>query len=467
MLLHDQQKMKRSTQDKLELLISLGGLAVLIGAFLVWCSSKVVSIPGFCSALLSAVLFAIVCLRFVPEWMFFWRRRSVLRITKVEQVPTHKMAYKNIELKIFFSLILVNLSVIVAAFLLRRIIGYQETFVDSLEFWTCTDSYHYLAIARDWYLSEGDVDRLVQLVFLPGYPIVVRLVNCILYNYLYSGLLVSLLSFAGAGCVIYRLLLLDFDHQTAIRTIKYFCLLPGAFFFTAPMSESLFLLLCASCLYFARTKRWLLGCLFGALAAFTRSLGLTLFVPLFFELVAEFKNTPKEKIPIRHFIEKFLESLLVFLGFGAYCLINYFVAGNPFKFLEYQKMHWNQQLGWFFNTACYQLEEAINSYSSNSTNLLGLWLPNLIAIFSGLIIMIFAVRLMRPSYTAWYISYFLIAIGATWLLSAPRYLITLIPVPLAVSLVSKKATINIPISIISGILYTLYFYAFVMRWQVW
>ena len=75
--------------------------------------------------------------------------------------------------------------------------------------------------------------------------------------------------------------------------------------------------------------------------------------------------------------------------------------------------------------------------------------------------------IMRPSYTAWYISYFLIAIGATWLLSAPRYLITLIPVPLAVSLVSKKATINIPISIISGILYTLYFYAFVMRWQVW
>lgn len=79
---------------------------------------------------------------------------------------------------------LVNLSVIVAAFLLRRIIGYQETFVDSLEFWTCTDSYHYLAIARDWYLSEGDVDRLVQLVFLPGYPIVVRL-SIVFYTTIY------------------------------------------------------------------------------------------------------------------------------------------------------------------------------------------------------------------------------------------------------------------------------------------
>ena len=459
--------MKKSTPDKLELLISLGGLVVLIGAFLVWCSSKAVSVPGFCSALLSVILFAIVCLRFVPEWVHFWRRPPVSQIARVEQASVHKTTYKNIELKIFFSLILVNLGVIVAAFLLRRIIGYQETFLDSLGFWTGTDSYHYLSIARDWYLSEGSIDRLVQLVFLPGYPIAVRLINCILNNYLYSGLLVSLLSFAGAGCVIYRLLLLDFDHPTAIRTIKYFCLLPGAFFFTAPMSESLFLLLCAFCLYFARTKRWLLGCLFGALAAFTRSLGLTLFVPLFFELIAEFKNTPREKVRIRSFLAKFSGLFLIFLGFGVYCLINYFVAGNPFQFLEYQKTHWSQQLGWFFNTACYQVEEAIVSYSSNSTNLWGLWLPNLIAIFSSLTIMIFAVRFMRPSYTAWYISYFFIAVGATWLLSAPRYLITLIPVPLAVSLVSKKATVNIPISIISGILYALYFYAFVMRWQVW
>ena len=36
------------------------------------------------------------------------------------------------------------------------------------------------------------------------------------------------------------------------------------------MSESLFLLLCAACLYCARTERWTLGCALGGLAAFTR-----------------------------------------------------------------------------------------------------------------------------------------------------------------------------------------------------
>lgn len=459
--------MKRRRRGKLELLISLGGSAALAGAFLVWRSRNTVSMPGFCAALVSVVLFAIVCLRFVPEWTSFWRRSPASGVTGRRRIAVRKKSVKNIEWKIFFSLVLADIGVLAAAFLLRRAVGHQETFLESLGFWTCTDSSHYLAIARDGYLSEGDMDRLVQLVFLPGYPMAVRLVDTVLHNYLYSGLLVSLLSFAGAGCVIYRLLLLDYDHRTAIRTIKYLCLLPGAFFFAAPMSESLFLLLCASCLYFARTKRWLPGCLFGALAAFTRSLGLTLFVPLFFELMAESKRTPKETLPVRRCLAKFSASLLIFLGFGAYCLINYFVAGDPFKFLQYQKMHWHQQLGWFFNTACYQTEEAIGAYAANSTNLWGLWLPNLMAVFGSLVVMIFVVKTMRPSYTAWYLSYFVVSVGATWLLSAPRYLIALIPTPLAASLVSRKAATDIPLSLLSGILYVFYFYAFVMRWQVW
>ena len=47
------------------------------------------------------------------------------------------------------------------------------------------------------------------------------------------------------------------------------------------------MLLCLGCLYLARKGRWGLGCLCGALAAFTRSLGLTLLAPLALELVHE------------------------------------------------------------------------------------------------------------------------------------------------------------------------------------
>lgn len=59
--------------------------------------------------------------------------------------------------------------------MLRKILGYDETVGGYVRFWLCTDSQHYMDIARDWYLSDGEWDRLVQLVFLPGYPIVVRL----------------------------------------------------------------------------------------------------------------------------------------------------------------------------------------------------------------------------------------------------------------------------------------------------
>ena len=133
-----------------------------------------------------------------------------------------------------------------------------------------------------------------QLVFLPGYPIVVRIVSRIVRDYVLSGMLVSVLCFAGALCVFYRLVLEEYSADAARRAAVFLCLMPGAFFFFAPMSESLFLLLSASCLYACRKRKWLLAGLFGALAAFTRSLGLMLFVPLFFEFVSDLLHGKRE-----------------------------------------------------------------------------------------------------------------------------------------------------------------------------
>ena len=164
---------------------------------------------------------------------------------------------------------------------------------------------------------------------------------------------------------------------------------------------------------------------------------------------------------------QFAALFLIPIGFAAYCYINYIVAGDPFKFMEYQSVHWSQHLGWFFNTACYQLEMAIKCYGTNTHNLLGQWIPNLAASFLSLVIMLLAVKQLRPSYSAWYLSYFIIAIGATWLLTAPRYLIALIPVPLAVAKLTRKPMLDMAASLISLLLSLLYLNAFVMRWQVW
>ncbi|HCS72379.1 MAG TPA: hypothetical protein DIW17_00690, partial [Clostridiales bacterium] len=147
---------------------------------------------------------------------------------------------------------------------------------------------------------------------------------------------------------------------------------------------------------------------------------------------------------------------------------NYQVSGNPFQFLVYQKEHWSQSLGLFFNTVSYQTDYAIKTFQEqNYHSLLGLWLPNLFSIFFSLIVMLAAVKKIRPSYTAWFFAYYIIAIGATWLLSAPRYLLVLFPTTLALTSLTDKRWLDRIITITCIIFYIIYAYMFVNRWQVW
>ena len=440
-----------------EFLISALGLLGLGGLYVYWLPSAAGGLPGKLAALLSAGLFALVCLGFVPRWMDFWRGNAPAAPAPAGEKP-------RAGLKIFLAFLAVDIGILSLVWLLRVLTGGDGGCEASLNFWLCLDSAHYIDIARDWYLSEGSVDRLVQLVFFPGYPLAVRLFEKLTGSFIWAGLLVSGLCFGLSGCVFYRLLRLDFSREEALRTLKYLCLLPGLFFFAAPMSESLFLLCCLCCLYLTRRGRWISGCLFGAYAAFTRSLGAELVIPLFFELIYELVS---RRITPGNGARRLAALLIIPLGFAAYCFVNYEVSGNPFMFMEYQAQHWGQRLGFFFGTAAYQLALAISCFKTNPPNFWGLWLPNLICAFSALALMIPAARRLRPGYTAWFIAYFAVAIGATWLLSAPRYLAAMPAVPLALSLCAKTRKLDILLTSLCLALSLLYALAFVLRWQVW
>ena len=201
----------------------------MFGAFVLWWThSPGISPAGRASALASAGLMTALCLRFVPVWLRFWTRD-----TSTEDAPREQdsPAARIVCAKIFFWLLLADAAVLLLVYLMRHLMGYGESFAQSLQFWTCSDSRHYLDIARDWYLSEGEWDRLVQLVFLPGYPVAVRVLALFVGDYLQAALLTSALAFAGAGCLLYLLLRLDFGHAGALRGLKYACIMPGAFFF--------------------------------------------------------------------------------------------------------------------------------------------------------------------------------------------------------------------------------------------
>ena len=155
---------------------------------------------------------------------------------------------------------------------------------------------------------------------------------------------------------------------------------------------------------------------------------------------------------------------LVPLGFAGYCLVNYLVAGDPFRFLIYQREHWFQELGLFFNTPAYQLRYALGA---RRRELMGLWLPNLAAIYASLAILFAGAKRLRASGTLWAMAYFTVAIGATWLLSAPRYMAVLLPIPMSLALLGEKKGPRIAIYAVLGLCELYYLVMFALRSGVW
>ncbi|MBE7064548.1 MAG: hypothetical protein E7384_01870 [Ruminococcaceae bacterium] len=460
---------------KIEIWISIAGIITATAIFISWFfGTENISVEGGIAAVLSFLLFVIVCLRFVPEFTEFWRMKAPPDNKIYTEIKTDKKEINITALKVFFLLNFVCFFIIIIVYALRCALHGVQPLSESLTFWECLDSGHYLDIAKDWYLSDGEWDRLVQLVFLPGYPLIIKIFNVLFDNYLYASLAVSSICFGAAGAMFYKLMRIDCDKQTSLRALKFLCLIPGIFFFVAPMSESLFLLCSVSCIYFARKRKWFFACVFGGYAAFTRTLGLVLIVPLIMEFINYLVN--KEYVEERrtpHVREKvfvFLNAFSIFLipaGFAVYCYINYKVSGDPFKFLYYQKEHWSQEFGWFFNTASYQTEHLISSAKDNFSTMLGLWIPNLLSSFSTLVLLIFTVKKLRASYSAYAIAYFVAAIGATWLLSGPRYLLALFVIPVGISTLTENRKADTIFTIVFTAASVFYLYAFVMRWQVW
>lgn len=452
--------MKHNRQGWNEQTVSLGislcALAALTGLMIYWwlVGDPWASAPSRVAAVSCAALFAALGLRFVPRWIGSWMHPGPAYAAALPEDT------RRTERRIFLLLLALDAGVLLGAWWLRWAQGYRETFVESLSFWRCLDSGSYLDIARSGYPVTGDAR--VQLVFLPGYPLAVRLLMLLVSNELYAGLIVSGVCFAGSGSLLYRLARLDLPREDALRAVKYLCILPGAFFFVAPMSESLFLLLCIACLYCARTGRWTLGCLLGGLAAFTRSLGVTLLAPLAFELIQY-----RQGLSRRRMTQRAAALLLVAAGLGAYLLLNLILTGNPLQFAVYQQQHWGQRLGLFFNTAAYQLREAIHCWHTDPELLMGMWLPNLLSVFGSQAVMLLALKRLRLSDTAWYIVYFVVAVGATWLLSAPRYMAAFVPLPLAMAVLTRRPGVRAVAEPCCTALSVLYFIAFVLRWQVW
>jgi hypothetical protein len=158
-------------------------------------------------------------------------------------------------------------------FLTHPLGGVGDALLSPLARW---DSVWYLSIAHDGYGSAN-------AAFFPLYPLLVRVVAGFSASpgaLLISAYAVSLAAFAGALALLHRLAELELGRGMGRPAVLLLALFPLSFFFGAPYSESLFLLLSVGAFYAARTGRWAWAGGLAAGASATRSAGIVLLVPL-------------------------------------------------------------------------------------------------------------------------------------------------------------------------------------------
>ena len=440
-----------------EILIAVLAAGVVGAAFWQWYSQYPPEKPlDTACAAASTVLFLALFIRMLPQWV------KALKSPEEAAIRPGKTKYAHWKaLGLFFLSLVLHTALVSAAQLLR---GGHIHFWDTFRVYVGLDSNTYYMIAKEGYAQLSEAGERLSLVFFPGYPLLTGLFMMVIPNQILCGYLAAWLPFLASGPVLYDLLRLDYDHKEAMRILILFCLAPAAVFYAYPMSESLFVLCAAGCLYLARTRRWFAAGVVGMLAAFTRSLGGLLLIPLAFAWRQQYKTADRALEPGKRFRDAAC-MLLIPLGLVLYLYINFIYSGDPFMFIQYQASNWHQEMSWFFITASTQANYARHAFYENQQEFLGLWLPILIVGYSSLLLMLVSGKKMRPGYSAWFLCYFAVSYGTTWLLSGPRYMAVFFPLAIAAeTLPIRRKWILYGIALPFAAAYTV---LFALRWSVW
>ncbi len=240
--------------------------------------------------------------------------------------------------------------------------GFQFTPIFPIDIWSRWDTQWYLSIAKYGYLPiENFTETYSNLAFFPLYPVLVRFLTFWLPQplrkdsvILLVGLVLSNLFFLMALWGIFLLGKRKFGHETGIRASLLTLALPGAFFFSAFYTESLFLFLIIFAFLSANEEKWFLAILFSTFAALTRAHGILILLPLLWTYLSKKSwNLRKIRPDAGWFL---LPPLAVF----AHLFYLYRITGEPLAFFKAQSV-WGRSLGSDFGAEFFsQLSDAAN-----------------------------------------------------------------------------------------------------------
>lgn len=328
---------------------------------------------------------------------------------------------------------------------------------DLLQIWSRWDAPHYLdlvvfgyratdagnLVGSNGYVSVYPGDLPLYIVFYPLFPWLATLVNVALDDPLASAFVVTTLASMFVAPLLYRLVRHDEEPAVALRAAWFLLIFPTAYFLHIGYTEALFMALVLGSFLAARTERWWLAGLLGGLAALTRVNGLILIPALGAEALTQWLGRPAEERRIR---PEWLAIGLVGVGFGGYLALNQAIYGDALTFLRIQHEHWYKSLDWPWNGI-----SGVFGWLGNSRfeNVLMLGWMELLFIAIGLVATLHAAFRFRLSWFAWMAGNWLLFVSTSFVVSVPRYALTLFPLYVSLALLSRRRLALVLISAVS------------------
>jgi Mannosyltransferase (PIG-V) len=291
--------------------------------------------------------------------------------------------------------------------------GWQNAFTSFERF----DALWFLRIASSGYRT-GDGSA----AFFPSYPLAIRAVSWVMGGRPFgASLLVSNAAIACGLCVVYALTASERSIATARRTVLLVALFPTSFFFFAPYSESLFLLLAATTFWAARSRRWAAAGAAGALAALTRNVGIVLAPAL---VVEAFHQRAEGRWSV---LPGLGAAVAVVLGTLAYLAYWWTKVGDWLAPIN-QQANWQRTVSSPWVTLVDGTRDAFR-YLGNANG--GYWLIDWLIVVPVVGASVFALLRYRPSYSVYLWGGLLIPLSFVFadrpLMSMPRFVLPLFP----------------------------------------
>lgn len=294
-----------------------------------------------------------------------------------------------------------------------------------LGIWNRWDAVNYQKLAQFGYSGTGEMKPL--LVFYPLYPWTVRLFTFAIHDYLVSAFIVSTLASIVVVILLQRLVELDYSKHLARRAVWFLIVFPTSYFLHIGYTESLFLMLVLSCVYSARRQRWMLAGVFGALACLTRANGVVLIPALMMEVGYQYWTT-------RRWQWQWLWIGAAGLGFGGYLLLNNYVTGDAFAFTSLMQRFFNKSASWPWTG----VQDAIASMDRSPTEAEMIGMQEFIFLMLGLVCTIVSWVKLRPAYSVWMTGNWLLFASVSFVLSVPRYTLTMFPIYILFAMLAAR-----------------------------